>query len=249
MPNNIVFNGTADQLKTQISGVDGNGNTVPILTDDSGRLDLGTVTITAENLDIRPITGTTDSITIWNSVVTVTAEDLDIRPITGTTDSITLWNTVVTVTAEDLDIRPITGTTDSITIWNTVVTVTAEDLDIRALSAATDSIKMASRLFTESTTTIEGVTDSAGIFEQNTGEQSMYSFYVYNTGSNTLTVQLQISPTTTDSYFADDPSGTVAVTSGSKAALVAQRFLQYTRLFYETSGATCTFDVYYNAQV
>ncbi|MDK2809854.1 MAG: hypothetical protein PWR27_563 [Petroclostridium sp.] len=223
MPNNLVFNGTASQLKTQISGVDGNGNTVAILTDSSGRLDLGTVTVTAQNLDIRPITGTTDSITIWNSVVTVTAENFDIRPITGTTDSIT--------------------------IWNSVVTVTAEDLDIRALSAATDSIKLSSRLFTESYTTVAGVIDSAGIFVQNTGEQSMYSFYVFNTGSNTVTVQLQISPTTTASYFVDDTSGPVGVAAGQKTTLVAAKFLQYTRLFYETSGVTCTFDVYYNAQV
>ncbi len=301
MPNNLVFNNVAKQLKTLINGVDGTGTTRQILTDTEGRLELSTitvtaedfdirpltgttdsitiwntavtvtaedfdirpltgttdsitiwntaVTVTAEDFDIRPLTGTTDSITIWNTAVTVTAEDFDIRPLTGTTDSITIWNTAVTVTAEDFDIRPLTGTTDSITIWNTAVTVTAEDFDIRPLSAATDSVRISGRSFTESSTTIDEVTDSAAIFIHNTGEYSLYSFYLYNTGENTVTVQLQISPTTTDSYFMNDISGEEGVPTGEKTTLVAAKFLQYTRLFYETSGATCTFDVFYNAQV
>ncbi|MDK2798755.1 MAG: hypothetical protein PWP27_513 [Clostridiales bacterium] len=221
MPNNLVFNGTASQLQSQVSGVDSNGTVRAILTDDSGRLDLGTVTVTAEDLDIRNLTGTTDSITIYNTV---------------------------TVTAEDLDIRNLTGTTDSITIYNTV-TVTAEDLDIRPLTAASDSIMLGARLFSESNTTIAGVTDSAAIMQQDTSEQNVYSFYVFNTGENTVTVNLQVSPTTTDSYFVDDTSGAVGVAAGEKAVLVAAKYLQYTRLFYSTGGATCTFDVYYNAAV
>ncbi|KXG74408.1 DUF6385 domain-containing protein [Thermotalea metallivorans] len=228
MPNHLVFNNVAKELQTLINGVDGGGTARPILTDANGRLDLGTVTVTATNLDIRPLSGTTDSIT-------VTATDFDIRPLSGATDSIT-------VTAIDFDIRPLSGATDSIT-------VTAIDFDIRPLSGATDSIQLSSRLFTESSTTIAGVTDSGAIFVQETGEQSMYSFYVYNTGSSTITVNLQISPTTASSYFVDDGSGAKAVAAGEKAVLVAQEFLRYTRLFYETGGATATFAVFYNAHV
>jgi hypothetical protein len=171
MPNNLVFNGTASQLQSQVSGVDSNGTVRAILTDDSGRLDLGTVTVTAEDLDIRPLT------------------------------------------------------------------------------AASDSIMLGARLFSESNTTIAGVTDSAAIMQQDTSEQNVYSFYVFNTGENTVTVNLQVSPTTTDSYFVDDTSGAVGVAAGEKAVLVAAKYLQYTRLFYSTGGATCTFDVYYNAAV
>ncbi|MFA6808807.1 MAG: DUF6385 domain-containing protein, partial [Eubacteriales bacterium] len=150
----------------------------------------------------------------------------------------------------NFDIRALSGATDSIAIIsNTAMTVTAENFDIRALSGATDSILLSSRLFTESYTTVSGVTDSAGILIQNTGEQSEYSFYVFNTGSNTFTVQLQISPVTTESYFVDDISGAEVLSAGEKITLVAAEYLQYTRLFYDTSGVTCTFEVYYNAHV
>jgi hypothetical protein len=246
MPNYLVFNGTAEQLQTQISGVDEAGNSTKILTDSSGSLVIGTVTVTAENFDVRPLSGTTDSVTVFGTV-TVTAENFDVRPLSGTTDSVTVFGTV-TVTAENFDVRPLSGTTDSVTVFGTV-TVTAENFDIRNLSGVTDSIQISSRLFTESNTTIRGVADSALVFIQNNEAQSEYTFYVFNSGNNTLTVQLQISPTTTTSYFVNDPGGPVGIARGSKATLIASRFLKYTGLFYETSGVTCTFEAFYNAQV
>lgn len=171
MPNNLVFNGVAEQLQTLINGVDADGNVRPIRTDSDGQIQLGTVTVTAENFDIRPLSG------------------------------------------------------------------------------ATDSIQLSSRLLTEDSLAFEDVTVATATFVQNTGEQSEYSFYVFNTGSNTLTVQLQISPISTDSYFMDDPSGAVGLESGDKVTLVAGRFLKYTRLFYDTGGEACSFNVHYNAQV
>ncbi|GMQ64319.1 DUF6385 domain-containing protein [Vallitalea maricola] len=263
MPNNLVFNGTASELQVMVNGVDESSNTRKLLTDDTGKLQVvipGTVTVTAENLDIRDLSGATDSVTVFGTV-TVTAENLDIRDLSGATDSVTVFGTV-TVTAENLDIRDLSGATDSVTVFGTV-TVTAENLDIRDLSGATDSvtvfgtvtvtaeelnIQLGSRLFTESSIELEDVVDSAGILEFNTSEQSMYSFYIFNTGDNTISVNLQISPTTTDSYFMDDRAQ-VAISSGEKAVLVAEKFMQYTRLFYETSGAACSFSAYYNSHV
>lgn len=69
MPNNLVFNNVASQLQTTINGVDGGGIARPILTDTDGRLDLGSVTVTATDLDIRPLTDA--------DIVTVTAIDFD----------------------------------------------------------------------------------------------------------------------------------------------------------------------------
>lgn len=171
MPNNLVFNGVADQLQMTINGVDDTGNSKQILTDSDGRLQISTVTVTAENLDIR------------------------------------------------------------------------------SLSAATDSIRISGRLLTEDNATFEDVNDATATFIQNTGEYSLYSFYVFNTGSNTLTVQLQVSPTSTDSYFMDDTSGSVGLGPGDKATLVAAKFLKYTRMYYDTGGVACSFDAHYNAQV
>jgi hypothetical protein len=246
LPNNIVFNGVAEQLQVLINGVDQDGKTKKLQTDSDGRLMVSTVTVTAENFDIRQLSGVTDSVVI-KETVTVTAENFDIRQLSGVTDSVVIKETV-TVTAENFDIRQLSGVTDSVVIKETV-TVTAENLDIRPLSGATDSIQLSSRLFTEESASFDDVTAATATFVQNTGEQSEYSFYVFNTGSNTLTVQLQISPINTDSYFMDDPSGAVALASGDKTVLVAGRYLRYTRLYYDTGGEECSFDVYYNAQV
>jgi len=277
MPNNLVFNNVASQLQTQISGQDNTGVVRKILTDTDGRLLIGEVTITATDLEIRPLSGATDSITIANAAVTVTATDFEIRQLSGATDSITIANAEITVTATDFEIRQLSGATDSITIANAEITVTATDFEIRQLSGATDSItianaavtvtatnfeirplsadtdsiSLAGRLFTESNIAVNNVTDSGGIFAQNTGECSMYSFYVYNRGPNPLTVSLQISPVDDDDYYVFDggAESSATIETDEKIVLVAEKYLKFTRLFYDTNGADCSFEVYYNAQI
>jgi len=219
MPNNIVFNDVASQLKTQIYGSN-NGNIVPISTDENGN-----ITLTATDLDIRDLSADTDS-------VTVTATDLDIRDLSADTDS-------VTVTATDLDIRDLSADTDS-------VTVTATDLDIRNLSGETDSIIKAGSLFTESNVTLEDITSTGIALSIDTSQQDIYSFYVRNTGAASVSVKLQISPTDSDDYFEDDSSSEVALDAGDRAILVAQRYLKYTRVYYNASDTT-TIEAYYNA--
>ena len=44
-------------------------------------------------------------------------------------------------------------------------------------------------MFTSASNSLSGVNGSSEIFIQDTSEQSMYSFYVYNTGTNTVTVR------------------------------------------------------------
>jgi hypothetical protein len=225
MPNNLIFNNVASQLQTTINGVDGGGIARPILTATDGRLDLGSVTVTAAAFDIRPLTDA--------DIVTVTATDLDIRPLTATD--------VVTVTAIAFDIRPLTDAD--------VVTVTATDLDIRPLTAAADSIELGARAFTETNTGIDGVVGTGTVLQTDTSQYSLYSFYVNNTGDAAITVQLQISPTETDTYFVDDGSGPVSVEAGQKAVLVAKNFLRYTRVYYDSGTDTATAEFYFNGQV
>ena len=172
---------------------------------------------------------------------------VDTRPLSAATDSVTVFGTV-TVSAENFDIRDLSGATDSVTVFGTI-TVSAENFDIRNLSGATDSIQLSSRLFTQSFTSLVDVTDSAAILIEDTSENSMYSFYVFNTGTNTLTAVLQISPTVTSTFFMDDGDGPVAISPGGKTTLVNAKYLHYTQLFYETGGAACSFTAYYNAQV
>lgn len=219
MPNNIVFNNVASQLKTQIYGNYG-GTATPIATDSSGN-----VTITATDLDIRNLSGSTDS-------VTVTAIDFDIRDLSAATDS-------VTVTAVDFDIRDLSAATDS-------VTVTAVDFDIRNLSGATDSVIKAGCYFTESSTVLTDISSTGIALTIDNSQHDVYSFYVKNTGSASVSVKLQVSPTNSDDYFLDDSSGEINISAGEKAILVAQKFLKYTRLYYNPSDTT-SIEVFYNA--
>ncbi|MTI48994.1 DUF6385 domain-containing protein [Sporosalibacterium faouarense] len=239
MPNNIVFNEVASQLKTQIYGNNG-GTAVPLSVDGSGNL-----TFTATNLDIRSLSPTTDT-------VSVTATDFDIRSLSPTTDT-------VTVTATDFDIRGLSPTTDTVTVTATdfdirglspttdTVTVTATNLDIRDLSGVTDSVTKGGNFFAESNTTLT-VSDTGVALTIDTSEQDIYTFYVANTGAAAVSVKLQIAPTNSSTYYVDDPSGEVSIGAGEKGVLVAQKFLKFTRLFFNPSDTT-SIEAFYNAHV
>jgi hypothetical protein len=235
MPNNLVFNNVADQLKSLVHGHTSTGLAIPLNVDTSGN-----VSMTVTDLDIRSLTAATDTVSIGNTV-TVEATDLDIRPLTGATDS-------VTVTATDFDIRPLTAATDTVSIGNTV-TVEATDLDIRDLSAATDTISLGGRQFTESNITVGSFVGTGVVLQFDTSQQQEYSYYVKNTGSAVISVKLQISPTDNADYFVDDGSGEVSVAAGDKAVLVLQKYLRYTRVYYNSGAATATAEFYYNARV
>jgi len=98
----------------------------------------------------------------------------------------------------------------------------------------------------ESTQIVVGAATNTA-FSKDTSLQTEYTFYVFNTtAATTMTAWLQISPTTAESYFVDDPSTVTVFTGIGKAVLVASRYLQYTRLAM-VSSASATAEVYYNA--
>jgi len=70
---------------------------------------------------------------------------------------------------------------------------------------------------------------------------------IYNEGANTLTVSLQVSPTTTPGDYIDDPDYTLhAIAGNTNEILVISKFAHYARLQYVAT--TATFSAYYNAQ-
>jgi len=188
MPNNIVFNNVAEQLKTQFYGYD--GSTVQTIKVDS-----------SGNIKIVGISGDTVPVSVLNTV---------------------------TVTVPD------------------TLAVTAADLDIRDLTGAQDSIMKAGCYFSESSTTISDVASTGIALTLDNSEQDVYSFYVNNTGAAAVSAKLQISPTNADAYFTDDSSGEISVGAGDMGVLVAQKYLKYTRLYYNPADTT-TIEVYYNA--
>ncbi|MEL7604052.1 MAG: hypothetical protein AAGU77_12930 [Bacillota bacterium] len=81
--NFLVFNKSADSLKTAIYG-QYNSEYVPVATDADGNFIFSPsslVTVTASNLDIRDLTSARDT-------VNVTATNFDIRSLSGTEDSV-----------------------------------------------------------------------------------------------------------------------------------------------------------------
>jgi hypothetical protein len=88
--------------------------------------------VSANSLDIRPLSSGTDS-------VAVTATDFNIRALSSGTDS-------VAVTATDFNIRALSSGTDSILIYgsqdNGEIVVMANDFGIRALNAETDNVSI-----------------------------------------------------------------------------------------------------------
>jgi hypothetical protein len=188
VPNNLVFNNVASQLKTQLYGYDGS-SVVAIQTDASG------------NIKIVGVSGDTIPVSIADTV---------------------------TVTIPD------------------TVAVTAADLDIRNLSGTQDSVLKAGSYFTESSNALTDIVSTGIALTIDNSQQDIYSFYVKNTGAAAVSVKLQISPTDAADYFTDDTSGEISIAGGSTDVLVAQKFLRYTRLFYNASDTT-SIEVYYNA--
>ena len=75
------------------------------------------------------------------------------------------------------------------------------------------------------------------------------SFFVYNTGTNTLTISLQMSPTTnTGDYITDPNYNNYAIVGGDSEIITVSRLGNYTRLLYTLGATTATFSVYFNGQ-
>ncbi|WP_144029059.1 DUF6385 domain-containing protein, partial [Paenibacillus rigui] len=74
------------------------------------------------------------------------------------------------------------------------------------------------------------------------------SFFVFNTGANQVSTQIEISADGTNYYV--DTAGNNPISAGSIDVLVPARFLKYTRLAYRSTnaGQTSSINVIMNAQ-
>ncbi|SKA79513.1 hypothetical protein SAMN05443428_10380 [Caloramator quimbayensis] len=222
MPNNIIFNETAEELKAQVFGL--KGTTLQSLQlDDSGNLMIsgsmtvsGPVTVVAESLSIRALSGDTDSVAISGTVT-----------VAGT---VTVGNTV-TVVAESLSIRSLSADTDTVSIGGTV------------------NVIKTGNSFTENNATITDVAGTGVTLLFDSSQQTLYSYYVKNNAANTIQVRLQISPTDNDDYFINDQTVATDVSPESAVVIAPKYFLRYTRLYYDTGTYTADFEAYCNGHV
>lgn len=145
------------------------------------------------------------------------------------------------------DTKPIKVDEDGVITLPTV-TVTATDLDIRNLSATTDSIATIG-LITTSQTTVAANSTTGSIFTQDTGLSNEFSYYVINNDASSITVRMEISPTTANSYFLGDPNQSdVVIGPNGKGMLMASLYTNYSRLYYQATTTPTNFEVYYTSR-
>ncbi|HCT65775.1 MAG TPA: hypothetical protein DIC60_11005 [Lachnospiraceae bacterium] len=116
------------------------------------------------------------------------------------------------------------------------------------ITNATLTVQIDGQTFTSDTDTLTGVTGIGTVFTAtNISTLRTATMFIDNTGANTVTYSLQLSPDGTV-YF-DDPSYTgAAVAGGTSAIIVIDKFAQYAQLEYSLGATTATFDAYYNGQ-
>jgi hypothetical protein len=244
MPNNLVFNDSAQNLKVQTFGTTSGGTVTSLLVANDGTLQVGGSITVANTVTVAgSVTAAiADTVTVAG-LVSVTANGFDIRFLSDATDTVSVTGSV---TAAITDTVTVAGSVtaaiaDTVTVAG-LVSVTANSFDIRFLSDTTDTVSVTGSVtaaiantvtvsvvgygFTTSDLTINltdaGLTNTAFSFD--TSQMKQYSFYVVNTGAATISVQLQVSPTTTETFFVPDKTAEVALTSNQAAVLVPGYF-------------------------
>lgn len=205
--NALVFNTTAEQLKTSIYGYNPTTTTFePIKLSSDGELLVsiaGAVTIG-------------NSITIANGSLTVNIPD-----------SVTVTGTI--------------NIGNSITIGNESLTVSISNTD-------DINVNINGNSFTSATLDAAPLTETEGnIFEQNISTYRTATFFVENSGTQSITVSLQLSPNGTD-YF-DSPNHTISLTAGAYTIMPVEIFAYTVHLSYAVASTTdASLTAYFNAQ-
>lgn len=232
-----------------VYGSDDGGTTKRILkTSSTGALYItsdGTLTVQATDLDIRDISNATDSISIYGTdgtdnkkIKTDSNGKIEISSIENNVD--------VNITNENLDIRDLSYTQDSILIYGN------DGTDNRVISTDSDGVLQVAtvkRGFTSTSNTELTTTDSYTYLSFiDVSKYSEYVFYVKNTGSNSASIVIEISPTNQTGDAIQHLEATIE--SGDKEIYVPSKFLQYVRLGYKSavSEQSTTLDVYFQAR-
>ena len=124
-----------------------------------------------------------------------------------------------------------------------------------AVALAVDSagnLNMQSSYTSDSASITPIAADATGTaLQENTSDKGLYSFYVRNTSEDaSVSVKLQVSPTTAAAYFIDDSSTAVTLGTGAATVLVPKVYQAYTQLYYTNlDGAeTAAIEAYYDGR-
>jgi hypothetical protein len=231
--NNLVFNNVASELLMTV----GNAS----LTVSGSVTVSNSITIANASLTVAgtvTVSEITNPVTIGNASLTV-AGTVTVSEITN---PVTIGNASLTV-AGTVTVSQITN---PVTIGNASLTVAGSV----TINNATITTLISGSVFTSDSVTSTVVTGTGVVFsDTDISQLKTASLFVYNEGANTLTVSLQISPTTTGADYIDDPSySNVAIAGNANKYIAIAKYAHYARLQYILGATTATFSSYYNAQ-
>ena len=220
--NNLVFNNIASQLKASIYAQNPSGEVQPIQIDSNGNLNVSitnSVTISNESLTVA----ISNPIIVANSI-TIANESITV----GVANPITISNESLTVAVSN----PIT-VANSITIAN-------ETLSVAIIANSFTSLNITTATYS-GTGAVLNNTDISNL--------NKASFLVYNTGADTLTISLQLSPTTNEEDYITSPNNSLLTVAGNTSEIIpVDLFANYARLQYSLGSSTATFSTFFNGQ-
>ncbi len=225
----------------------------------------GTVTVSEIT---APVEISNDSLTVAGSVTvagTVTVSEIT-APVEISNDSLTVAGSVTvagTVTVSEIT-APVEISNDSLTVAGSVTvagTVTVSEITA-PVEISNDSLTVAGSVTVAGTVTIGAssftadmvtstVVTGTGIVFPDTDISTLKvgSIFLYNEGAIPVTLSLQISPTTDESNYINDPFYTNQVIGANGSLYMSvSNFAHYIRLQYNLGGATATFSAYFNGQ-
>ncbi len=256
--NNLIFNTVASELKTLIYA-QGPGDTINALKIDASDNLLvsiadGSVTISNASLTVAgtvTVSEITAPVTIGNASLTV-AGTVTVSEITA---PVTIGNASLTVagtvTVSEIT-APVTIGNASLTVAGTVTVseITAPVTIGNASLTVAGTVTIGASTFTSDLVTSTAVTGTGVIFpNKDISTYKVASIFIYNEVAVPVTISLQISPTTTDGQYINDPSyADKVIPANGNLYMPVSNFAHYVRLQYNLGGATATISAYFNAQ-
>lgn len=229
-----------------------NGSVTATVTGEVTATVSGSVTATVTGEVSATVNGSVTATVTGEVSATVTGEVT--ATVNGSVTATVTGEVTATVTGEVT--ATVSGSVTATVTGEVTATVTGEVTatvvgSVTATVAGEVSVTIAAHGFTSSFATLTGIsadlTDTSFSFDTSTIKD--YTFYVNNTGSATVLARIQISPTTTESFFTNDTTAQITLTPGQINTLVPGIFLNYTRIqVYGSPSATFTVLAYFNGQ-
>lgn len=245
--NSFVFNSVASELKTSIYAQSPDTSLKSLQLDSGDRLLIGG-NVSIENTSIT-VSGTINVGSIANPVSVSSI----INPIMIGNSLLTMSGTVTVSTISN----PVTIGNASLTVNGNIsvndvvnpITVNSITNPVTIGNSTITTIIAGSTFTSDSVTDLE-ITGTGTLFDdKDISIIKTASMFIYNEGTNTVTLSLQMSPTTVDSNYIDDPTYTdFTIAGGANKIVTIGLFANYTRLEYDMGDVTGTITAFYNAQ-